>query len=255
MKWRLLLPTSLVLLVISIGSVGCESLSPPSSTTKAPSALSGIFSQQSTGIWVNGEGKVSVVPDVAILSLGVAVQSASVAEAQNQAVTAMTAVVAEFDNFGIDKKDIKTQYFSIAPVRRWSDQEAREVLIGYRVTDTVTVKVRKVEDTGALIDAAARAGGDLIVINNINFTVDDPTPYYTEVREKAMADAQAKAKQLADMGDVKLGKPTYINESGIYIPVAREYYAPMPALAAPSTPISPGETEIQLSVQVVYSIE
>ena len=140
-------------------------------------------------------------------------------------------------------------------MRRWSDQEAREVLIGYRVTNTVTVKVRKVEDTGALIDAAARAGGDLIVINNINFTVDDPTPYHKEVREKAMADAQAKAKQLADMGDVKLGKPTYINESGIYMPVAREYYAPMPALAAPSTPISPGETEIQLSVQVVYSIE
>jgi uncharacterized protein YggE len=118
----------------------------------------------------------------------------------------------------------------------------------------VIAKVRKVEDTGALIDAAAKAGGDLIVINSISFTVDDPTPYYKEVREKAMADAQAKARQLADLGGVTLGKPTYINESGISMPVVREYYAAVPA-PAPSTPISAGETEIQLSVQVVYSIE
>jgi len=255
MKWRLLLAISLALVVIAIGTVGCETLQPPSSTPKVTQSLSGIFSQQSTGIWVTGEGKVSVVPDIAILSLGVETQDMNVANAQSYAATTMTAVVNELDNFGIAKKDIKTQRFSIYPVRRWSDKEAREVLIGYRVTNTVTVKVRKVDDTGAIIDAVARAGGDYIRINNISFTVDDPTPYRKEAREKAMADAEAKAKQLADLGDVKLGKPTYINESGAFMPIVREYYAPMPAPAAAPTPISPGETEIQLSVQVVYSIE
>jgi uncharacterized protein YggE len=258
MKWRLLLSISLVLLVITIGAVGCETISPPSSTTKTQSVLSGIFSQQSTGIWVTGEGKISVVPDVTILSLGVEAQTATVAEAQSQAATAMTAVVAELDNYGLAEKDIKTQHFSIVPVRRWSDQEAREVLIGYRVTNTVTAKVREVDDTGAIIDAVTRAGGDYLRINNISFTVDDPTPYHQEVREKAMADAESKAKQLADLGNVKLGKPTYINESGGFIPVERPVYLeaiPAPIQAAPPTPISPGETEIRLSVQVVYSIE
>lgn len=256
MKWKLLLPVSLVLLFTNISAVGCESLSPPSSSAKAQSALSGIFSQQSTGIWVTGEGKISVVPDVAILSLGVETQDMNVANAQSYAATTMTAVVNELDNFGIAEKDIKTQHFSIYPVRRWSDKDAREVLIGYRVTNTVTVKVRKIENTGAIIDAVARAGGDYIRINNISFTVDDPTPYHQEVREKAMADAESKAKQLADLGNVKLGKPIYINESGAFIPVERPVYLeaiPMPA-AAP-TPISPGETEIRLSVQIVYSIE
>ena len=257
MKWRLLLAISLALVVIAIGTVGCETLQAPSSTPKVTQSLSGIFSQQSTGIWVTGEGKVSVVPDVAILSLGVETQDVNVANAQSYAATTMTAVVNELDNFGIAKKDIKTQHFSIYPVRRWSDKDAREVLIGYRVTNTVTVKVRKVEDAGAIIDAVARAGGDYIRINNISFTVDDPTPYHKEAREKAMADAEAKAKQLADLGNVKLGKPTYINESGAFMPVVREYYAeaPIPMPAAPPTPISPGETEIRLSVQVVYSIE
>jgi len=89
--------------------------------------------------------------------------------------------------------------------------------------------------------------------------VDDPSAYYKEAREKAIADAKAKAKQLADLADVKLGKPIYINEAGGYIPIIREYPAraeaiPVPA-PAPPTPISPGETEVRLTVQVVYSIK
>ena len=72
-----------------------------------------------------------------------------------------------------------------------------------------------------------------------------------------MADAEAKAKQLADSADVKLGKPTYINESGGFIPISREvtFSAPVPAPAlAPPTLITPGETEIRLTVQIAYSI-
>jgi len=255
MSWKSLNVLLAVLLVVVFGTAGCESLSPPSSVSRAPSTASGIFNQQNTGIWVTGEGKVSVVPDVAILNLGVEAQANSVAEAQGQAATAMTAVAAELSRFGVAEKDIKTQYFSIAPVRRWSEKDGREILIGYRVTNTVTAKVRQIEDTGAIIDAAAIAGGDYIRINNINFTVDNPAPYYDEARELAMADAKTKAEHLADLANVKLGRPTYINESGASIPVVREFYAGVPAPAAAPTPISPGETEIRLSVQVVYSIE
>ncbi|MQY80876.1 MAG: DUF541 domain-containing protein [Dehalococcoidia bacterium] len=257
MNWKSLIVLSVVLLTIAFGATGCESFSPPSSASGTSSLVSGIFNQQNTGIWVTGEGKVGVVPDVAILSLGVEAQADSVAEAQRQAATAMTTVVAELDRFGVAEKDIKTQYFSIYPVRRWSEKDGREILIGYRVTNTVTTKVRRIEDTGAIIDAAASAGGDYIRINNISFTVDDPSAYYEEARELAMADAKTKAKQLADSGDIKLGKPVYISESRASVPVVREFYgeAAMPTMAAPPTPISPGETEIRLSVQVVYSIK
>jgi len=257
MKWKTLLVICLALTVIAIGTAGCTGVTPPSAPKVE--SWSGFFSQQSTGIWVTGEGKVSVVPDVAILNLGVEVQAVTVAEAQSYAATVMTAVLAELDNRGIAEKDIQTRHFSIYPVRRWSEKEGKEALLGYRVTNTVMVKVRKVDDTGTIIDAVARAGGDYIRINNISFTVDDPTVYHKEVREKAMADAEAKAKQLADLGNVKLGRLTFINESGGFTPVAREMVmevAPMPAGApAPMMPISPGETEIRLTVQVAYSIE
>jgi len=89
--------------------------------------------------------------------------------------------------------------------------------------------------------------------------VDDPTDYYEEAREEAMEDAKEKAEQLAKLAKVDLGKPTYISEGGISFPVPREFFlpgevAPVPA-PAPTTPISPGETEVRLTVQVVYSIE
>lgn len=251
---RKLLALCLVLAVIAIAAAGCEGYFSPSAP-KLPSASSGIvLSQQNTGIWVTGEGKVSIVPDVAILSLGVEAQAATVAEAQSQASTAMAAVVAELENHGIAKKDIKTQHFSIIPIRRWIEDKGQEVLVGYRVTNTVTTKVRKVENAGAIIDAVAKAGGDFTRINSLSFTVDDPTAYRKEVREKAMADAEAKAKQLAALSGVQLDKPTYISESGGFIPLPIPYRVEAAPAAAP-TPISPGETQIQLSVQVVYSIK
>lgn len=246
---------SVALLFITVGAVGCDTLSPPSSASEVRSQVSGIFNQQNTGIWVNGEGEVSVVPDIAVLSLGVEVQASSVAEAQSYAATAMTAVVNELENFGVAEKDIKTSQFSISPVRRWSEKDGREILIGYRVTNTVTAKVRQIENTGAIIDAAAIAGGDYIRINSISFTVDNPSAHYDGARVKAMADAKAKAEHLADLANVKLGKPTYISESGASLPVVRNFYPEAAMPAAPTTPISPGETEISLSVQVVYSIE
>ncbi len=252
MKRILWLAVCLALIIVALSAVGCEGFTSP--IPRAPST--GPITSQNTGIWVTGEGKVTVVPDVAILSLGVEAQADTVAQAQSGASAAMDAVVGELDSHGVADKDIKTQHFSIYPVRRWVPEREEEVLIGYRVHNMVTAKVRDVEAIGTIIDAVARAGSDYIRIDSISFTVDDPTRYHKEAREKAMADAEVKAGQLADSAGVKLGAPTYISESVGAIPIPRISFAeaaPMPAPAAPPS-ISPGETEIVLTVQVAYSI-
>ena len=243
--------------VIAISTAACNvGLSPPS---RLP-AISGsiVLGQQNTGIWVNGEGTVTVTPDVAILSVGIESQESSVAQAQEKANTAMNAVVTALKGRGIAEKDIRTTSFSIIRVTRFDESKQQEVTIGYRVTNTVSAKIRKIADAGPIIDAAAQAGGDLTRINSISFTVDDPTAFEREVRQKAMADAENKAKQLANLSGVKLGKPIYINESGGFIPLRQEFFAvpaPAPAFAAAPTPILPGEQEIRLNVQVVYEID
>ncbi len=71
-----------------------------------------------------------------------------------------------------------------------------------------------------------------------------------------MADAEAKAKQLAEVAGVKLGKPSYISES-TYVPspiYRQDMVESTVGVPAPSTPISPGEMEITLNVQLAYTI-
>jgi hypothetical protein len=226
-----------------VGLCGCSA----GSTTVGKIDLN----NQQEGIWVNGEGKVTTAPDIATLSLGVEAQAKTVAEAQSQAAEAMERVMTALTDNGVAKKDIQTRYFSITQVTRWDDEKQQEVVIGYRVTNMVIAKIREIDKTGAIIDAVAAAGGDFTRINSISFSVDDPSPYYKEAREKAMADARAKAEQLAELSGVNLGKPTYISEGTIY-PVYPTVYKE--AAASAPTPISPGELELTLNVQVVYAI-
>jgi uncharacterized protein YggE len=106
-----------------------------------------------------------------------------------------------------------------------------------------------------VIDAVAAAGGNYTIINSVTLTVDQPEQYNTKARQAAMNDAGNRAKQLAQLSGVKLGKATYINES--LNTSSQTIYYDAGAKVAPSvtpTPISPRETEVTLTVQVVYSI-
>ena len=255
MKKKWLLAVGLALVIAVAGLVGCGQ----QGSVALGETASGIklsLNNQQEGICVSGNGKVSAVPDTAILRLGIESQEASVALAQEQANGAMNAVMTVLKDGGIAEKDIQTQYFNIQRVTRWDEKEGREVVIGYRVTNMVTAKIRDMNRVGGIIDTVVVAGGDLTRIDSIGFTIDEPSAYYDEARTKAMADAAAKAKQLAEMAGVKLGKPTYIVENTAYpYPIIRQdFYEKVAGAPAMETPISPGEMEISLSVQVAYAI-
>lgn len=250
MKRNRLLVLGLLLAIVLVAQAGCISVG-----RSAGEGLDILRGLSATGINVSGEGKVSVTPDLAILNLGIESRSKTVDEAQRRAATAMDAVMSALTGQGVDKKDIKTQYFNIRQDRRFVD---RVEVIDYVVSNTVTAKIRKVADAGKIIDAVAAAGGDLTRIRGVSFTVDDPTPFLNQAREKAMADAKAKAEQIARLAGVKLGNPVSISEGGGFVPRPEVFMAEGRALGAapaPETPISPGETEIRLNVQVRYAIE
>jgi uncharacterized protein YggE len=262
--WLLL--SSLMLAVVLVGVGGCISgevdrSSPPSvsAVVKAPEfggEFGIIWSQQQTGLWVTGEGKATATPDIVSLSLGIEAEAKTVAQAQQEAAETMDKVMRALKNNGVSEKDIQTQRFSIYPVRKWIEDEQREITIGYRVANIVFAKIRPVDKAGSIIDAVAEAGGDLTRIENIGFDVDDPTPYYKEAREKAVKDAMTKASQIADVANIKLGKAIYISEGATYVPpiVVRDYASKAEGAAPSPTPISPGELEFQVNVQMVFGI-
>ena len=243
-SWLVAISLALVLAVVGVG--GC---------TAGPTEIGTVdISSQQEGIWVSGTGEVTAAPDIATLYLGIEAQAETVNQAQSEADEAMNAVMEALDDNGVDEKDIQTRYFSIDQITRWDDDEI--IVIGYRVNNTVEVKIREIDNTGAIIDAVAAAGGDLTRINSISFSIDDATVYYEEAREEAMANAQAKAEQLADLAGVELGNPTYISEGTLYYPVDYRDAGMMVPEAEEGfiTPISPGELELSLTVQVIYDI-
>jgi uncharacterized protein YggE len=257
MKKSILLAVSLILAVIVIGFTGCDSItSPPSGSSRLSSA-----GQQSTGIWVTGQGEVTVTPDLALLVVGVEAREDTVAEAQSRASSAMNDLMTALRNSGIEEKDIQTRYFRIDQRTRWDNIKDEEIITGYEVTNTVTVKIRDIDNAGSIVDVAAEAGGDYIRINSFTFTVEDPTEYYDEAREKASEDAKDKAEKLARQNGVRLGEPTFISESS-YSPSGyrgTSYGLDSVAVPAPviivETPTSPGEIDITLTIQIAYSID
>lgn len=250
MRKSLFLATLLAVVLIILGTTSCGSYF----GSDEGEVIGSISSQQNIGIWVTGNGKIPVVPDIAMLSIGVQAQKDTVAEAQQVAVEAMNGVMGVLDTYDLKEEDIQTQQFSIRPVYRWDNGE--QLLLGYAVTNIILVKIRDIDDAGSIIDTAVTAGGDYTRVNSISFTIDETESYYADAREEAMMDAEAKATQLAELGNVKLGKPTYINECSDHVspPIIYRDFAEG-SFTDNETSISPGEIEIQLTVEVHYNVK
>lgn len=243
----------ILLIVMSVGIGGCYGVGDGFGDISPSSNI--YLNNQQQGIWVSGSGSVWVTPDIANLRLGIIAQADTVAVAQEDAAQAMNSVITVLDEQGIDENDIQTARFSIQQLTRWDSVKDAQVVTGYQVTNIVAVKVRDVNNTGAVIDAVAEAGGDLTRIDSINFSIDKSEDYYQEARELAMKDAEDKAEQLADLSDVNLGKPTYISESLAYVPYAAQYDGLLRSAESVATSISAGELEVSINVQVAYGIE
>ena len=207
-------------------------------------------------IYVTGSGSVTGEPDIATLDLGVSVEQETVAEAREEAASAMTALIASLKANNVAEKDIKTENFSIHPQYDYTDNG--RILRGYRVNNTVRAKIRELATLSDVIDAAAGAGGNSIVINSIQFMIDDTTPLQTQARSLAVKDAEAKAQTLAEASGVTLGEPITITESTYFegppIPFATAEAA-FDDAARTSTPIVAGELTVTVNVTVVYEIE
>ena len=223
-------------------------------------------SSSQAGIWVTGEGTLTMEPDLAVLNVGVETTGETVAEANGDAARAMDAIISALSDRGIEGTDVQTRSFNIFPMYEYGEvfengrRVNKQTLVGYRVSNSVSIKIRDLDAVGEVIDDVASAGGDATRINGISFTVEDPKPFMEQLREMAVLDAIAKAEQFAFLTNVVRGPVVFISESGRGGSVVQNQsfdgrVAFAMAEAAPSTSISGGELELRLSVQVVFGIQ
>lgn len=206
-------------------------------------------------IEVSGEGKVSSAPDLATVTAGVTKQAATAQEALAQNNEAMEQVVATLRDRGVGPKDIQTSQFNVSPVFEQQDRNRQEApkVVAYRVTNQVTVKVRKIAELGQILDALVQAGGNQI--SGIDFQVDDPAKLLEQARADAVRDARRRAETLAQAADVELGKVIRIHEIGVGFPRPVQFRGRQMAFAADaSVPIETGEQDFTVNVNVTFEI-
>jgi len=203
-------------------------------------------------ISVNGVGRVKAEPDVADINLGVTEQGKEAGEASSKAAASMDSVVNALLEMGIDENDIQTTSLNLTPRYDWNQEPAP--IVGWEANNMVRVTIRDIDSVGAVVDGVVDAGANSV--NGISFRVEDSTEATAAARSAAVADAEAKAAQLAADTGVTITGVVSITESGGQQPqpiyMARNEMAM--DMAAASTPVMPGEVELSVSVFIQYEI-
>jgi uncharacterized protein len=209
------------------------------------------------GVTVQGTGKVTLTPDLATISVGVTAQGASAAKAQNQASAAMAKIIGAVKSQGVADADLASQWVSLQPQYDYSSSGSTPPrVIGYQANQSLSIKVRKIESAGDVIDAAVAAGAT--DVGGISFSVSSPAAATAQARAAAISDAIARAKALADAAGVSLGAAQSITEVSAPTTVPFPYAADKGGLGAVApgvpTPVQVGTTEVEVDVQVTFAI-
>jgi len=210
-------------------------------------------------ILVTGQGSVDVAPDMAVLTLTVTREADTARAALDANSAAINDVLAAMQAEGIEARDLQTSGFSIQPRYIYPPQKSsaeREPprIAGYTVRNSLTVRVRDIGAVGVILDISVTLG-----VNeggNIMFTNEDPSAAITQARIKAMKDAMAKAKTLAEAAGVKTGRLLEISEQSYSprpVPMARAEMSM--ARSADSVPVAAGENTYKVTVNVSYAID
>ncbi len=208
------------------------------------------------GIFVDGSAVLAVEPDLAVLDVGVETRAKTVRDARAEAARAMEAVVEAARGHGIVGRDIQTRWFSISPVYERRTVNDKFEITGYRVANTATLKIRELGAAGTIIDDVSAAGGDATRIRGILFTLEDSSQYMDRLREAAGKQALHKARHLAELGGVTLGRLVSIRETSRGAPerMPRAFaMSDAPAMGS-TTLVSGGELELRLEVSASFSI-
>ncbi len=211
-------------------------------------------------ISANGSGKVTLVPDVAYINIGVHSESETVKAALKDNNTKATAIGDALKALGIEDKDIQTTSFNVYPSQKYDaysmdySATSTEPVYVYMVDNTVSVTVRDLAKLGDALDAAVQAGANNIY--GISFDVLDKTEALAQARKLAIQDAKDNAAKIAAEAGITLGDVINVSvyASGGY---GYDYGMKSEAMDAGgvNVPISAGSLLITMEASITYEIK
>lgn len=204
----------------------------------------------------SGRGTVVAKPDVAIVNATILTEADTSKAAQDDNSIKSQAVVEFLEDQNIEERDIRTSGYNVFP-RYTYPRGGEPRIVGYRVTQTIEVKIRDLDNTDVILDGVVTAGANQV--GGLELTIDDPDSLRQEARAKAIADAKEKAKSLESQLGISLGRIINFSEGGERgVPVFRTLESDAvgmggAALSVPEIPI--GENEIVSNVTLTWQIK
>lgn len=201
-------------------------------------------------VTVTGTGRASASPDVVRLDVRVGHDASDVAAALGGAATGSAEVGRVAREHGVVDADIRTLDASVS--QRWDNTGTP---VGFTAQQRLGLTVRRLEDVGEVLEAAAAAVGNALLVDQVRLDVADRSEAMARARDAAFADARARAQQYATLAGAALGSVLGIAEGGA-VPVAgpRMKFAAMAADSAGAMPVEGGDLEIGASVTVTWQL-
>jgi uncharacterized protein YggE len=202
-------------------------------------------------ITVSASGKVTIVPDVARVNLGVTITRPTVKAVREAGAKSMTDIIAAIKALGIADADIQTTNLSLYP--QYGNGSTPRI-VGYQMSEQVQVTVRDLDKAGDVVDAATAKGAT--DVNGISFELADPVKAQNDARAAAVTTARASAQAMAAAGNVALGGVVSITDATPASPIYDGFGAMKSgAVADTATPVQPGTQDLSATVTVIFAID
>lgn len=214
---------------------GCDSASPVAANPRQ--------------VTVVGSGEVKGVPDTLTADVSVEATAPDVTTALNQTNDRQKAVLNALSGSGIDAKDISTTGVSLQP--QYGDNST---ITGYRASNSIQVKIRKLDSASQVLAGIVNAGGDATRLNSVSYSIEDDSKLVSDARARAFEDAKSRAQQYAQLSGLSLGKIISISEAPAGgSPPAPPVPMPRGAMAT-EVPLQPGEQTVGFSVTAIWEL-
>jgi uncharacterized protein len=206
-------------------------------------------------VTVSATGMVLAEPDEASIATGVTTEAKTARDAVSSNSATMKKVIAELlKGQAIEAKDIQTSQFSVEPVYVYPQEGKPPVITGYRVNNMLSVRVRKLDKLGEVLDQLVTVGVNQM--HGITFDVSKAETLKDEARKEAMANALRRAKLFAAAGGAEIGEIVQISEDVTG-------FAPQPVMfgraknmaADASVPVERGSQQLEARVTATWKLK
>lgn len=239
-----------IILALALIFLGSPSLSPALDDSK----------QAVPTLTVTGAGHLAIAPDMAYVTFGMQTLGKSLAEAQRQNSHVMQKVIDRLSDLTIDKARIQTSSFTVSPQyksppKRHCDMSpATPEIIGYMVSNQVTVELFNPEKVAIVIEQTLAAGANQF--QGLQWALKDEQQAKLGAMKQAVASAREKAMTLSESLKLKLLRVITVNEAGHVVRPLSHSSRSMMTMDAGSgePPIFGGEMKVEATVTLVYEI-